>query len=666
MVSRPSFFGCFEVNSAHRRLAAIAVATLVVQGVTSRASAFDLFGLFGAAEESPPPSLQAVPYAVEFVGLDDEGDLARNLQDASGTWSLRLQAPAAGAGLARRVVADFPRLTEALWAGGYYDAEIRASVAGVAIHPDGHGADTAANAAERLRNQALVPIRFEIVPGPLFRLRDVAIHDARTKTPIDRTLFSKKTFEREADEPARAAALQALQAEWIDQLRAKSYPLAKVVATKPVIRHSEKVVDVTVTIDPGPRAGIGEVSVSGSPGIDPSVIRSFIYLEQGEDYSPKKLADTRKSIARIEAVGSAKVEDGAALDGNGNLPLLVQTTERKRHAIGVDAFFSNVDGPGLRSYWVDRNLFGGAERLRVDLEGGLAPFGSSATFHGFSSIKTSDLIGRAKASFIKPALWGSRDDLLLDAGVVREKTDYYWAYYGNISGAIRHRFSDSASVQAGLEFERGHTYDVFGPHDYSLFGFPLAANYDGTDNPLAPTSGIRAVANVTPYVKTFRDSVGMIQSKAQVSGYHALDEDAWYILAGRVAAGSIVGAGIEEIPASHRFFAGGGGSVRGYRYRSLSPDGGFGFPIGGRSLLEASVEARVKVTQNIGIVPFYDTGAAFASSFPDFHTSIRSSVGLGLRYYTGIGPIRLDVATPLGRRPGESKFAVFIGVGESF
>jgi translocation and assembly module TamA len=658
--------GACEVRFLRFPFIVLALGTLSDFGAAPPAFAFDLFGLFGSEEEPPAPSREALPYKLEIVGLDDAQDLARNLQDASNTWRLRQQAPVAGAGLARRVVADFPRLSEALWASGHYDAEVRATIAGVPVYPDGHGAEAAANAAERLRDQALVPIRLEVVPGPVFHLRDVAVYDARTKAPIDRSLFSRKAFERDADEPARAAALQALQAEWVDELRAKSFPLAKIVETKPVIRHDEKVVDVAVTIDPGPRAGIGEVKLGGSPGVDPDVIRSFIYLEEGEDYSPKKLADTRKSIARIEAIGSVKIEDGAALDANGNLPLLVETAERKRHAVGVDAVFSNVDGPGLRSYWVDRNLFGGAERLRIDLEGGLAPFGSSARFTGLSSIRAADLVGRAKASFIKPALWGTRNDLLVDAGVVREKTDYYWAYYGGGSAAIRHRFDDLTSVQGGIEFERGHTFDVFGSHDYSLFGFPLSVNYDGTDSLLAPTSGVRAVANVTPYLKTFSDSVGMIQSKAQVSGYYALDEDARYILAGRVAAGSIVGAAIENIPASHRFFAGGGGSVRGYRYRSLSPYNDFGLPVGGRSLLEASVEARIKVTPEIGVVPFYDTGAAFEQSFPDFRSSMRSAVGLGLRYYTGIGPIRLDVATPLGRRPGESKFAVFIGIGESF
>jgi len=396
------------------------------------------------------------------------------------------------------------------------------------------------------------------------------------------------------------------------------------------------------------------------------VIRSFIYLEEGEDYSPKKLADTRKSISRIEALGSVKVEDGEPLDQNGNLPILVETSERKQHAAGFSGQISNTDGPGLRAYWMDRNVFGEGERLRFDLQGGLAPTVISGGFFSLPPIDAANLIGSAKMSFVKPALYGSRDDLLVDTAAVRERTQYYCANYGNASVGIRHRFSDAASVQAGVEFEGGQYFDVWGPHDYSLLGFPLSANYDSTDSLLAPTTGVRANATVEPYVKALGDSVGMVQSKSQVTGYYALDDDAWYILAGRVTAGSIVGASVEDIPASHLFFAGGGGSVRGYRYRSLAPDYNFGFPVGGRSLLEGSAEARIKLTQEIGIVPFFDTGMAFASPFPDFQNSMRESVGLGLRYYTGIGPIRLDVATPIARQPGDSPFALFIGIGEAF
>ncbi|MCC3246044.1 autotransporter assembly complex protein TamA [Methylocystis sp. WRRC1] len=648
------------------RLSFVAVVCAIfVFGGSEPSRAFDFFGLFGEPEKATP-NPETVAYEVSFAGLDGDGALDQNLKDASNSWRLRLESPDAGVGLARRVVADYPRLTDALWANGYFNATVRASVAGVAVSPEGHGVEAAAAAAERYRNAALVPVRFEIDPGPVFKLRHVVVYDARTNAPIDPALFSRKALGVEPDEPARAAAVRAREAEWVDQLRDKSYPLAKVVSSRPVILHREHAMDVAVTIDPGPRAGIGEVQLSGSSGVDPDVIRSFIYLEEGEPYSPKKLADTRRSVARIEALGGVKVSDGDRLDKNGNLPILVETSERKRHVIGAAAMFSNINGPALRAYWMDRNLFGGGERLRVDLEGGLAYYNNSSAFLAFPHIEASNLVGLAHVGFLKPALWGTRNDLLLDASAVRERTVYYWASYGNFTGAIRHRFSDTASIQGGIEVEGGQFFDAWGLHNYSLLGFPLSGNYDSTDNALAPTRGVRVVGRVTPYVNALPHGVGMVESKGQASAYYALDEDAWRIIAGRVAVGSIVGASIENIPASHRFFAGGGGSVRGYRYKSISPYNGFDFPTGGRSLFEASLEARLRVTQNIGVVPFFDIGAAFSSPWPDFGSTLRAAAGLGLRYYTAIGPIRVDVATPLNPRPVDSRIALFIGIGESF
>jgi translocation and assembly module TamA len=629
------------------------------------ASAFDFFGLFGAPEKAEP-SASAVAYEIAIVGLDEHGKLEQSVKDSANSWRLRLDSPGTGVGLARRVIADYPRITDALWASGYFNATVRASVAGVAVSPEGNGLEAAAAAAERYRGTALAPVRVEIDPGPLFMLRHVVVYDARTNAPIDPALFPRKSLNNDPDDPARAAALRARQAEWVDALRAKSYPLAKIVSTRPVILHNEHVMDVAVTIDPGPMAGIGAVNLSGSPGVDPAVIRSFIYLEEGEAYSPKKLADTRKSVARIEALGGVRVEDGAQLDKNGNLPIFVETSERKRHAIGASAMFSNTNGPALRAYWVDRNLFGGGERLRFDVEGGLAYYNNSSAFLAFPALKASNLVGAARLSFLKPALWGTRNDLLLDAAAVRERTVYYWAAYGNFNGAIRHRFSDTASVQAGVEVEGGQYFDAFGLHDYSLLGFPLSGNFDSTDNALAPTRGIRVNGRVAPYVKALSNGVSMVESKAQASGYYAIDADAWYILAGRVAAGSIVGPSIENVPANRRFFAGGGGSVRGYRYRSISPENGVGFATGGLSLFEASAEARLKVTENIGVVPFLDVGAAFSSPFPNFSSTLQASAGIGLRYYTGIGPIRVDLATPLNPRPQDSRFAIFMGIGESF
>lgn len=651
---------------ALRQILPGALALIVAAGGATDTRAFDFFGLFGKPDQAAP-SADAAAYDVVFSGIDDDSRLAEAIRDASKVWRLRLEAPSSGVGLARRVVSDFGAIADALWASGYFDAQVRATVAGVPVTPDGAGADAAARAVDALRGQSLAPVRYDIAPGPLFKVRNVLVYDARTHAQMDSALIDRTRPGADPAGPARAGALRAVQAAWVDQLRAQSYPLARVVDMRPVILHDLDVMDVAVTIDPGPRAGIGEIALKGSPGVDPSVIRSFIYLENGEAYSPKKIADTRKSISQIEAIGGVRIEDSEKLDANGNLPLLVTTSERKLHAVAMSAQFSNTDGPSARASWTHRNLFGGAERLRFDVEAGVARLGGASTFKGFSSLRWQDAVGRVGASFVKPALWGTRNDLLVDAAFIRESADYYYASYGSANVAVRHRFDEYLSAQAGLELEAGRTVDAWGGHNYSLLGVPLAVNYDSTDDRLAPTRGVRANLRIAPYVKALPHGVGMVQSKAQVSAYRALDEDARYVLAARVAAGSTVGAKIDDVPANRRFFAGGGGSVRGYRYRSLSPENGFGRPTGGLSFFETSVEARIKITHDIGVVPFVDAGSAFSSPYPDFHTSsIRMAAGLGLRYYTAIGPIRLDLALPVNRKPGDSKFGVLIGVGEAF
>ena len=197
-------------------------------------------------------------------------------------------------------------------------------------------------------------------------------------------------------------------------------------------------------------------------------------------------------------------------------------------------------------------------------------------------------------------------------------------------------------------------------------GIPLSVKYDSTDNLLDPTRGVRVTASVSPYPTFLGSTIGVVQSKAALSAYYALDEDARYVLAGRVGLGSIAGEELSDIPATRRFYAGGGGSVRGYAYRTLSPLGPDGRITGGRSLFEGSVEARIKLTDTIGVVPFFDAGMAFESAVPNFKQRLQMAAGLGLRYYTAIGPIRLDVAAPLNPRKGDKPVAVYISIGQAF
>ncbi len=400
------------------------------------------------------------------------------------------------------------------------------------------------------------------------------------------------------------------------------------------------------------------------------MIRSFIYSEPGDPYSPRAEADIRRSLARIDALGSVRIREGEVLDAQGNLPLFVELSERERNLVGVSARYSTFDGPGVRAYYANRNLFGGGETFRVDadiyyLGLGFDPFAAQRKLAG---IDTTGLGGRLSATFVKPAIDGGRNDLLANLFVTREVQQSYFVDAAGGSLALRHRFSDTFSAQVGLDAQFGRSRDALGTVDYRLIGVPVSLTYDSTDSLLDPTEGFRVIASAAPYPSFLGSDPGIFVAKATGSAYYALDDEAGIVLAGRIGFGSVSGASLTEIPDNFRFFAGGGGSVRGYAFRTLSPLGPFNLPVGGRSLLETSLEARIKVTDTIGVVPFFDAGTAFASSLPDFDERIRKSVGLGLRYYTGIGPIRADLAFPLDPIRGTKEFpvALYLSLGQAF
>lgn len=653
-----------------------AFATLLgLQADAARAfdlSSLDVFGLFTKKDEPPAPSATTLPYKLDFDLGDAEGAkaLTRTLQDASLLYRLRQDAPPDGETLARRMAADFNPLIDALWSQGYFNADVALVVDGVSLTVAVEPNATLIRALEAHRNRDAVPIIVKVRPGKVFGLRKIDVVERDEPGPPAIADPLKVSKLKEGD-PATSAALRSAQAALVDYMRAQSRPLAKMVELRPVVDHATGIMDVTYVLDPGPLAGFGDITIGQTDEIPPEVVRSFIYLEPGDPYSPKALADTRRSIATIPAVGSVRIREGDKLDSAGNLPIFVEVTERPKRLLGFSARYSTIDGPAVKTYWEHRNLFGGAERLRLEGSIFLAPRIDGTKIQSFGDFNESDIGARFGFSFIKPALGGSRYDWLLDGVATRERvgTNRYGGYtarYANVTTAIRHRFSDTFSVQAGIEVERGQTSDVLGEIDYTLVGIPLSVRYDSTDSLLDPTRGFRAIASFTPYPTFLGSTVGIYQTKGAVSAYYALDEDARYVLAGRVGFGSISGASLDEIPATRRFYAGGGGSVRGYAYRSLAPLGPYGQLIGGRSLLELSAEARIKITDTIGIVPFFDAGTAFESSFPDGKQKLQMAAGLGLRYYTGIGPIRVDVAAPLNPRKGDKPVALYVSIGQAF
>jgi translocation and assembly module TamA len=643
-------------------------AVLVVCGLRNSARAFDFFGLWGSDESPPLVSRTAISYSVTIDAGGDKS-LKSAIEDASSLYKLRNDAPPDGDALARRAQGDCGPIIDAMWGAGYYDATVAISIDRASLSIQSSDIAGFARVADSYRNRAVAPVIITVNPGPLFSLRSIRVLGPDGAEYSESQLPARIVRLKPGD-PAAAAELRAAQARIVDYFRDEGRPLAKIASIEPVVDHAAYAMDVTFTADPGPVAPFGEATMNGPNSFDPRIARSFLYIQPGDPYSPQAIEDARNSIREIPAVGGVRITEGTTLDAYGRLPYTVDVEDRLPYAVGASAKYSTTNGPAGQVYWEDRNVFGGAERLRLQAEIFYAPpwYVASQNITSFSS---NDLGYRFSASFLKPALWGTPNDLLVDALGERTSTSGagfigYEVEDADATVALRHRFNQNFWVQAGIEAQTGVATDALGRVNYTLVGPLVSASYDTTDSKLDPTQGVRLSGSVTGFPSAVGSTVDLVQAKARASTYYSMDPDSRFVLAGLVAAGAMGGADLADIPANWRFYAGGGGSVRGYAYNSLGPYGPFGAVVGGRSLFLVSAELRVRVTDTIGIVPFFDAGDAYASDFPNFSAPLYKAVGIGLRYYTAIGPIRADVAFPLEERPGTGRVAVYVSIGQAF
>lgn len=595
----------------------------------------------------------ATSYTVTFEIAGEERAVRSAITSASNLDNLKSQAPTGAAGLIRRAFADRDRIVAALYTEGRYAATVTIKVAGRS--PEDPAALDAVNAA---RHAGPVPVTVLVEPGPVFKFGNVQVLEAAHRQPLPGAPRPKQ-MSLVTGEVARSADIAVAERVIVNTMRDRGKPFARIVAKDVVADHATKTLDVTVLVEEGPSATFGAFTVSGAQRLKPGFIEERIGIRPGEPYSPARLAKLRKRLTEYEGIASVRLREADKLDANGHLPIDVDVTERDPRYAGAGARYSTTDGSVVNGYWGHRNLFGGGETLRLDAQ-------ASWFGHRPDAVPDADPFGfKAAATFVKPGIFTPADDLVAQAAVLREVTNAYVRDAVTFLGGVRHRFNDRLTAQVSLDLEQSRVEDWSGIHNYFVAGIPVDVAYDTTDNLLDPSRGIRFNGTVEPFAYLGTSGAGPLMMKGSFSAYHAFDEDNRYILAGKVAAGSIVGADLFNIPPQRRFYVGGGGSLRGFGYQSASPRNARGDIIGGMSFIAASTEMRLKITDTIGIVPFFDMGAAFASETPDFD-GLRYSAGIGLRYYTALGPIRLDFAVPLNPRVGDSRYGIYVSLGQSF
>jgi len=359
-------------------------------------------------------------------------------------------------------------------------------------------------------------------------------------------------------------------------------------------------------------------------------------------------------LRNLEVFESVSVRTGDQLDADGRVPVEISVKERKHRYFGVGATYSNADGAGIEGYWGHRNLFGRGEKLRI--EGEVSRLGETGDL--------TRLNYNTAILFEKPAFYGIRNTFTANLRGVQEFTNAFERRSLRGGFGIRHEIDERQTLAVALDMDWSSIVESGDTTEHLIVSLPMEYNFDGSDDRLDPTEGYRFSTVLEP-ATDLASGNSFVKGRLTATGYYTPTDTGFVTLAARASIGSIAGASLEDIPADRRFYAGGGGSVRGYAYQTVGPRNSSGDPTGGLSVVEGSIEARIKVTEQLGVVPFFDTGNVGQSSTPDF-SDMRAGAGIGIRYITPFGPLRLDVGVPLDRRKGEDSWAVYAGIGQAY
>jgi translocation and assembly module TamA len=581
-----------------------------------------------------------VAYKVIFIPSGDK-ELDGLLKQTSSLAALGKKLPAAPFALIGRAQADAAQFGIVLHSLGYDAGSVDIRIAGKAL------ADPALlGALDAAPEKPPVEVVVRADKGPLYHVAKIVFS---TLPPG----FTLPDMIKPGD-PARAQPILAVTPAMVSALHNAGYAFAQVGQPFAVANDPAKTLSVSYSVTPGPHVEIGPISFDGLTRTHEAFLRRHITLRQGQPYSDTALSGARDSLLGLGVFSSVTPVPAKTEAPPGQVPVTCQLTEQKRHAVTLGGAYATDTGFSVTASWEDRNLFRNAETLTVSAS--ISGFGGSATPAPGYDLKT---------VFAKPDYYFRSQTLTVTAEALKQYLTAYDQTAFLTSAILSRPLTKHLNASYGLGFVTENIKQEGTSRDYVLLQVPLALTYDNTDSLFAPTKGFRANLSLTPTKPVAGGSGEYVILQATGSTYLAVEPDARGILALRALVGTIQGASQFQVPPDERFYAGGTGTVRGYSYQTIGPLFADDNPQGGLAIDAATIEFRQRVLKNVGIVPFVDAGQVSARSRP-FAGSLSVGAGLGLRYYTGIGPIRVDFAVPLKRTAGSSSFAVYIGLGEAF
>lgn len=532
--------------------------------------------------------------------------------------------------------ADYARIVQALYSEGYYGPTVSILLNGREV------ADIAPlDVPDTVRTLSI-----SVIAGPLFHFRSARMRPYAPGTAIPRDYADEKV--------ARSTAITDAAQAGVDGWRALGYAKARVAGEKIVADHPARMLDSLILLQSGQKLRFGHLHLAGYSRVRAEKLARIAGFPTGKTFDPKSVDTVVNRVLRTGAFKSATLTEADRPNADGTLDITLTVAEEKRHRIGYGAEIESRDGFSLNTYWIDRNVFGGAERLRIDLgakglgsqTGGRdlsfgARFDRPATFHP-------DVTGFAQVT-----------------GANLHETDYREKKLSMGIGATQ-VLSKRLSGQVEVSYTVSDVTDAFGTTRFEILSLPITATYDTRNSTLDAVEGKYVRGEVKPFLG-FASAGSGVRTFADARLYRGLGSEDRVVLAGRLQAGSIFGPGLLATPRDDLFYSGGGGTVRGQPYQSLGVNvlRSGALRTGGMSFLGVSTEVRVHATDKIGVVGFFDAGLVTSGSAFGGISGWQSGAGFGLRYDTGFGPVRLDLAVPVGGNTGNG-LQVYVGIGQAF
>ena len=586
-----------------------------------------------------PTDRALFPYTDDFIERFNSLSSIEQLEDDDNTARLAAQARE-----------DEELLNRMLRVYGYYDAQVIRSVAGVQPGDDEAGETEDARAG----------VRFDVIPGPQYEVGTVDL-GALPQTGADYQML-RQEYEVFPGDPLLMDKVESERFDLDLALGESGYPFAEIEEPSLLVDHERQEGDVTMPVTPGGKFNFGNVISSNPDFLSGKHLAKIARFDPGDLYMRSDELDLRQAILATGIVGTVEITPVVTQPPQGDQPgvvnMQVELTEAPLRTLAGSIGYGTEEGIRLEGSWEHRNLFPPEGLLRVR---GIA--GTQEQLLGVT-FRKNNFTGRDRILTLD-AFASTLDYQAYDA-----RTVSVIGTFEKVSTLIFQKpFSWSVGLELVATAEReADAQGNLGPREtYFIAALPLFAQLDTSNDLLDPTEGWRLSGRLSPETSRVNDVQSFyLRSQVDASYYRRVSESV--VLAGRIRLASIPGADLSEIAPSRRLYAGGGGSVRGYGYQEIGPQNSLGDPTGGRSLTELSFEARIRTglfDGALGIVPFIDAGTVGRDSTPGFD-EIKIGAGIGIRYHTSFGPIRVDVAAPLNPGPEDAPVAVYVGLGQAF